>query len=220
MRVRRVSNNQPDESTRERTHVIGTFYTRPLFSPCLVIEFSPLTGAHLIKSPAGYHDLFGSCNEKSFGRHGSSGGYSGGCKLFGGRRVRGFARYHVSFAAVRNTCIVLCGALRYRCSPPPNSRAGIDTVTFLYAKRSERVECRRATRMPLLSSPTQVIDSINVSIPRTRALNENVGRKRNAFWKRRNRRITLIGEDEWSDESSSSSTITTNLEKEGKKGGT
>lgn len=159
MRVRRVSNNQPDENTRERTHVIGTFYTRPLFSPCLVIEFSPLTGAHLIKSPAGYHDLFGSCNEKSFGRDGSSGGYSGGCKLFGGRRkprrVRGFARYHVSFAAVRNTCIVLCGALRYRCSPPPppNSRAGINTVTFLHAKRGERANQRFLHGAPLNNPP-------------------------------------------------------------------
>lgn len=159
VRVRRVSNNQPDENTRERTHVIGTFYTRPLFSPCLVIEFSPLTGAHLIKSPAGYHDLFGSCNEKSFGRDGSSGGYSGGCKLFGGRRkprrVRGFARYHVSFAAVRNTCIVLCGALRYRCSPPPspNSRAGINTVTFLHAKRGERANQRFLHGAPLNNPP-------------------------------------------------------------------
>lgn len=106
---------------------------RPLFSPNLVIEFSPLTGAHLIKSPAGYLDLFGSCNQKSsIGSIGIVSDTSRPCRLFGGRnrgekasgcfdgsfrRSRGSPHTRLPrclpciFRAQRNTCIVLCGAL-------------------------------------------------------------------------------------------------------------
>lgn len=186
MRVRRVSNNQPDENTRERTHVIGTFYTRPLFSPCLVIEFSPLTGAHLIKSPAGYHDLFGSCNEKSFGEPGggretarySGGDIAGDVNFLAAGESRGaFAaspdtmyllpRYviHVSFCAVPfDTAAPLPRPLsefargdQHRYVPLREKERASERTNVFYT----RMECRRAMKNAL---PHSSLPSARLSI--------------------------------------------------------
>ena len=197
MRVRRVSNNQPDENTRERTHVIGTFYTRPLFSPCLVIEFSPLTGAHLIKSPAGYHDLFGSCNEKSFGEPGGgreTARYSGG-DIAGDVNFLAVGESRGAFAASPDTMYLLpryvihvsfCAVPFDTAAPLPlplSEFARGDQHRYVPLREKERASERTNERFlyahgmsarheecpsPFLPPLRQVIDSINVSMPVTR----------------------------------------------------